>query len=283
VKFVFLNGQVVPTESATIPISDRSFLYGDGLFETLRVTRGQPQLWDEHWKRFSRGAEFLRIALACDSKALRKRAEELFEANETADCVLRIHLSRGVGPRGYSPRGAESPVLIMSTHALPPPPESWELATTSFRLPATNPLSAFKTTSRLLHVMARTEVEDKRADEGILLTDAGEAAQGTSSNLFWIEGETICTAPEQSGILPGVTRGAVLRACERLKLTLRQSTTRPEALRSSSGIFMTLSTYGLVEAASLDGHALARSPLVPIIQNAFNSLLFFSGGGGKMT
>src|SRR5687767_15063298 len=103
-------------------------MYGDGLFETLRVASGQPHLWDEHWERFSRSAKLLRIELAHDSAALRKHADKLMEANGAPDAVLRIHLSRGAGPRGYSPREAKSPVLVMSTHALPPTPAVWKLA-----------------------------------------------------------------------------------------------------------------------------------------------------------
>jgi aminodeoxychorismate lyase len=259
VKFAFINGRLVPSDKASISIFDRGFLYGDGLFETLRVTEGEPQLWDEHWRRLGRGAEVLRIGLAYDSKSLRKHADKLLKANKAKSAVLRIHLSRGVGPRGYSPREAKSPSLVMSTHPLPPVPKSWKLATTSYRLPPANVLSAVKTSNKLLHVLAKAEAEAAGADEGLLLTDSGAVAQGTSSNLFWIEGRFVCTAPEQAGILPGVTRAAVLRACERLKIPVRQATIQPERLHDSAAIFMTLSTFGIVEAASLNGRDFPQS------------------------
>ena len=267
-KFAFVNGKLVPSDKASISIFDRGFLYGDGLFDTLRVTGGEPHLWDEHWIRFSRGAEVLRITLAHDSKSLRKHAGKLLEANKSPDAVLRIHLSRGVGPRGYSPRKANSPVLVMSTHPLPPTPKSWKLATTSYRLPPVNALSAIKTSNKLLHVLARAEADTQGADEGLLLTDSGALAQGTSSNLFWIEGRFVCTAPEQAGILPGITRASVFQACERLKIPVRQTTVQPERLHDSAGVFMTLSTFGLVEAASLNGRALPQSPFPAELRRA---------------
>jgi branched-subunit amino acid aminotransferase/4-amino-4-deoxychorismate lyase len=139
------------------------------------------------------------------------------------------------------------------------------LATTSLRLPPVNALSAIKTSNKLLHILAKAEAEAQGADEGLLLTASGELAQGTSSNLFWIEGQTVCTPPEAAGILPGVTRTAVLRACEYLKISVRQSTVQPEGLRL--GVFMTLSTFGIVEAASLDDVALGPSPVAGQIRD----------------
>ena len=260
-KFVSINGKVGPAETASIPVFDRGFMYGDGLFETLRVIKGLPHLWDAHWDRFRMGAELLRIGLPFDSRATREHADKLLEANEAADAVLRIHLSRGVGPRGYSPREAKSPMVVMSAHPLPAAPASWKLATTSLRLPARNPLSGVKTASKLLHILAKVEAEAQGADEGLLLTDSGSVAQGTSSNLFWIESKFVCTAPEQSGILPGVTRGAVLRACQRLNIPVRQTTVSPKRLLDCAGIFMTSSSFGIIEASALDLRELPQSPI----------------------
>lgn len=271
-KFVSLNGELVPSETAAFSVFDRGFLYGDALFETLRVAKGRPMFWEEHWSRLNRGADYLRIGLPYEASALRRHADKLLEANDSPDAVLRIHLSRGAGPRGYSPRDAKSPTLVMSTHPLPATPESWNLATSSFQLPAFNPLSAFKTTNKLLQVAAKTEAEEKGAQEGLLLTDSGEAAQGASSNLFWIEGQTIFTPPEQSGILPGVTRAAVLRVCDRLNLPVQQATAPVAALQGAAGVFMTLSTHGVIEVRKVDGRELNRSAVTHQIREALHIL-----------
>ncbi|HKQ38304.1 MAG TPA: aminotransferase class IV [Verrucomicrobiae bacterium] len=265
-KFVCINGEIVSAETARVPVLDRGFMYGDGLFETLRVTAGQPGLWDAHWDRLRMGAELLRINLPSDSRGARSHIDKLLEENQAKEAVLRIQLSRGVGLRGYSPRETKAPVIVITTHPLPATPATWRLAMTSFRLPARNPLSGVKTTSKLLHILARAEADERGADEGLLLTDSGAVAQGTSSNLFWIERKFVCTAPEQSGILPGVTRGAVLRACGRLNIPVRQTTAQPERLKDCDGLFLTLSTFGVVEAAHLDGRELSRSPLTAQIR-----------------
>ena len=273
-KFVCINGEVVPAETARVSVHDRSFMYGDGIFETLRVAGGQPRLWDPHWDRFRMGAELLRISLPVDSRQARGHADKLLQENHTAEAVLRIQLSRGVGPRGYSPREAKSPVIVMTMHPLATTPTGWKLMTTSYSLPARNPLNGVKTTNKLLHVLAKAEAEERGADEGLLLTDSGAVAQGTSSNLFWIESKFVCTAPEQSGILPGITRGSVLRACGRLNIPVRQTTVQPERLKDCDGIFMTQSAFGVVEGAFLDGRELPRSPLTAQIRET----LVESGG-----
>src|ERR1700674_2107993 len=106
---VFLNGQFVPEEQAVVSVFDRSFLYGDGLFETMRIFRGKPFRWQQHLERLQGGAEFLNVVLPFPADALRAFAEQLISANQMPDSLLRLTLSRGIGQRGYSPKGAERP------------------------------------------------------------------------------------------------------------------------------------------------------------------------------
>src|SRR6266850_1603984 len=103
---VFLNGQFVPEAQAVVPVSDRGFMYGDGLFETMRVFRGKPFRMAQHLERMVRGADFLKIKLPHTPKELQKFSEELIAKNQMPDSVLRVTLTRGSGERGYSPKGA---------------------------------------------------------------------------------------------------------------------------------------------------------------------------------
>src|SRR5947209_152801 len=135
---VFLNGQFVQEAQALVSAFDRGFLYGDGLFEGVRIFQGQPFRWAQHLERFQRGAEFLKIAPPFSSEALRLFAEELITENQMPDSMLRLVVSRGVGVRGYSPKGAERPTLVMSLHPVPTSGslQRWHLVTAQFRLPA---------------------------------------------------------------------------------------------------------------------------------------------------
>lgn len=274
---VFLNGQFVPEEQATISVFDRSFLYGDGLFETMRVTHGKPFRWGEHIERLRAGADFLGIKIPFAGEALEKFATELIAKNQMPEALLRLTVSRGVGLRGYSPRGADQPVVVMTLHPFPgaaaSSPARWKLHIASFRLPAGEKLAHFKTANKLAQIMARAEADAIGADEAVLCNTDGFVVEGASSNLFWVEGDTICTPPLASGILAGVTRAVTLELCAKLGLPHAERQITPENLRRVQGVFMTLSSFGVVAAATLDGAALNQSPLVEKLSAAYAELL----------
>jgi branched-chain amino acid aminotransferase len=274
---VFLNGQFVPEEQATVSIFDRSFLYGDGLFETMRVVNGKPFRWWEHVERLRKGGDFLGIKIPFACKSLEKFAAELIAKNQMPDALLRLTVSRGVGLRGYSPKGADKPIVVMTLHPFPGAPASgparWKLVTASFRLPAGEKLAHFKTANKLAQILARTEADAAGADEALLCNTDGFVVEGASSNLFWVEGDTICTPPLASGILAGVTRAVTLELCAQLGLPCAEKQITPDELRRVDGVFVTLSSFGVVAAASLDGAELKQSPLVAKLSAAYAELL----------
>ena len=274
---IFLNGQFVPEDRAVVSVFDRGFLYGDGLFETLRVVNGTPFRWAQHIERLQHGTDFLKIKLPFASAALRDIAGELIAKNALPDSLLRLTLSRGVGPRGYSPKGAESPTLVMALHPVPGTPASgpacWKLVTSSLRLPVGDPLARFKTANKLAQVLARAEADAAGADEVLLLDTDGHVAEAASGNIFWIKHGVLCTPPLTAGVLPGVTRAVVFEICRKLGLPVRETNILPAQLRAADGVFVSLSTLGVVEAVSLDGQSLNASPLVEKLRAAYETLL----------
>jgi len=274
---VFLNGQFVSEEQATVSVFDRSFLYGDGLFETMRVTKGKPFRWWEHMERLRKGGDFLGIKIPFACKSLEKHAAELITKNQMPEALLRLTVSRGVGPRGYSPKGADKPIVVMTLHPFAGAPASalvgWKLHTASFHLPAGEKLAHFKTANKLAQIMARAEADAAGADEAVLCNTDGFVVEGASSNLFWVEGDTICTPPLASGILAGVTRAVTLELCAQLGLPCAEKQITPDGVRRVDGVFVTLSSFGVVAAASLDGAELRQSPLVGKLSAAYAELL----------
>jgi len=274
---VFVNGQFVPEEQAVISVFDRSFLYGDGLFETMRVFKGKPFRWQQHLERLQSGANFLKIHLPFPADALRAFAEQLISANKMPESLLRLTLSRGIGQRGYSPKGADKPSLIMSLHSAPAVapagPARWRLITSSPRLPAHEPLAQFKTCNKLPQILARAEADVAGADEALLLNTDGHVVEASSSNLFWIEDITICTPPLASGILAGVTRAVVLEICTSRSLAIREANVGPDQLRRAQGVFLSLSSVGIAEGLALDGQVLAQSPMVRELGAAYWELV----------
>jgi len=274
---VFLNGKFVSEAEAVVPVGDRGFLLGDGLFETVRVAGGKPFRLAQHWERLARGAEFLKIQLPFTAKEIQQFAAQLIAKNNLPESVLRLTLTRGAGARGYSIKNAGAPTLAMTLHPLPPvnpdEPLQWRLITASHRLPAGEALAAFKTTSKVLNVLARAEAEAQGADEALLLNTNGEVAETAGGNIFWIYQDRICTVPTGCGVLPGITRAVVLEICQSLGLPTAKCVIKPEQLRKAEGIFITQSALGIVPVVAFDGQPVATSPLVDQLASIYNEWL----------
>ncbi|MFN0069797.1 MAG: aminotransferase class IV [Limisphaerales bacterium] len=258
---VFLNGAFVPACEARVSVFDRSFLYGDGLFETIRCYDGLPFAWAQHLDRLHAGAEFLRLRLPFSDEALLAAALEVLRRHGLSGAMVRLHVSRGVGRRGYSPAGAEEPGVIITAHPAPEVsperPLKWRLATSPFRVPAGDPLAPFKTGSRLLNVLARQRAEEAGTDEALLLDTAGHVAEAASGNVFWHADGAWHTPPPATGALAGVTRRVLLEALAAAGRPCHESCAGPEALLAADAVVVTSSGVEVARAVSLDGRPLA--------------------------
>jgi branched-subunit amino acid aminotransferase/4-amino-4-deoxychorismate lyase len=274
---VFLNGQFVPQAQAVVSVNDRGFMYGDGLFETMRVCHGRPFRLAQHLERMLHGADFLKIKCPFTPAELQGFAGQLIGKNQMPDAILRVVLTRGPGERGYTPGAGGKPTLVMSLHAAPPLDMEnlmrWRLITSSIRIPAGDPLASFKTINKLAHVLARLEAVEQGADEALLVNTNGDVAEAAGGNLFWVSRGRICTVPTSCGVLPGVTRAVVLEICRTLGLRTNERVIQPGALRDSEGLFTTQSGSGIVPVIALDGRPVAPSPLVDQIRRAYGKLL----------
>jgi len=271
--WVFIQGHFVPEAEATVSVFDRSFRYGDGLFETLRVYGGTPYALEQHVDRLLRGCEFLRITMPYNLSELKALAQELIRRNQMPESILRLQLSRGAGRRGYAPHGDESPLLVMTLSDAPvvdkSNPARWRLITSSLRLPMRDPLSAFKTCSKLVHVLASDEAQRRNAQDALLLNTDEDAAETTSANLFWIKNGNFCTPPLTSGALPGVTRALVISLCLQLGVGYCECRVTPKDLLRADGVFLTQSVREIVEVTHLDDIPLPRSPWVKLLSDAY--------------
>jgi branched-chain amino acid aminotransferase len=272
-----VNDRFVPEEQAAVSIFDRGFLYGDGLFETVRISNGRPFRWSRHMLRLHRGADFLRIKIPVADARLRELAMELVRLNGAAEAILRLVITRGVSERGYSAKGSGSPTLVMTLHPMviseAQTPPQWRLVTASIRLRQGDPLASFKSCNRLLQVLARAEADAAGCDEVLFLNDAGDAVETASGNLFWIEKGEICTAPLGTGILPGVTRSVIFEVCEALGERVREQCITPQQLLQSEGAFASVTSLGVVEVIEIDDVSLHRSDLLPAVREGYEQTL----------
>ena len=271
---VWMDGRIVPAGEAMVPVSDRSFLYGDGLFESLPWDTGRLFRWREHWDRLTCGARFLGIRILWSEDQVREGIRSLTTGLELPQATVRMHLSRGVGPRGYSPRGADAPRLVVTVHPAPAMPVAgWpalRLKTCrTFTVATGDPLASHKSANKLLNVLARAEAEAEGFDEALLVNTDGQVTESSSGNVFWWECGTLHTPPLAAGALPGVTRGAVLDSAHDLGWSVIETAAAPTRLADSQGVFLTLSTRGLVPVSSLDLRPLPIEDRQARLQEAF--------------
>jgi branched-chain amino acid aminotransferase len=274
---VFLNGKFVPEEKAVVSVFDRGFLFGDGLFEAMLVRRGAIFRWDQHIERLRGGLGFLKLTVPYSMDEMFRFSMQLIKRNRMPECLLRVNISRGITARGYSPKNAVHPAVVLSLHPAPAPDGKrgprWRVITSTFRLPANDPLTHFKTANKLPEIMARAEADAAGAHDALLLNPRGHIAEGTSCNVFWVVDNVVCTTPLPSGALPGVTRAVLKELCVKMNISYREKTAKPADLHRAQGVFLTNSSMGVIEVESLDGRKLPRSPLVKKLWAAYGSLL----------
>lgn len=271
---VFLNGKFVAEENAVVSVFDRSFRYGDSLFEGVLALKGKFFRWEQHWARLQNSARLFKLSIPYTSEEVAASARELLRRNSLTDAVVRLQISRGSGPRGYAPTGEETPVTVISVHPAPSrEPLAWKLTVAPVRVSSSDRFQGHKTGNRLLQVLAAMHARECGADEALQVNMDGHVCEGSTSNVFWIQKSVICTPPLLPNVLPGVTRAAVFDVCKELGLPSREELIRPEELRRTDGVFVTLTSRGVVSAASLDGEPLPQSEMTKHVRDGFEALL----------
>lgn len=257
--FASVNGLVTPGDEARVSVFDDGFLFGDGVYETLRTYGGRLLHLDRHLLRLRASAARLGIGVPLDDDAWRRRAEDLLGRAGNAESYLRIVLSRGVGDASYGRERPGGPTVVLIVKPFEPWPESCysqgvEVAVVATRRNHRESLDpAIKSSNLLNNVLAAREARARGAFEAVLLNLAGEVAEGSSSNLFVARGGGLRTPPLAAGILPGLTRGLVLEIARSLGLAAEEGTLRAADLPAADEVFLTSTLKEVMPVRSVDG------------------------------
>lgn len=248
---------LVPADQAQLSADDRGFLFGDGLFETMLARDGQVPLLTLHLWRLSESAAALSIPADPDSFSAAVLA--VAEAAGQGEHAVRLTLSRGTqAGRGYTPPAEPAPTLLITAAPYRRPPNPISLITSSVRVCAESLTARHKSLSGLDKVMARAEARAAGAGEALMLNTAGRVAEGAAANLFIRRGGLWLTPPVTEGALPGVMRRRLIAVTQ-----AREEPLRPSDLLEADGVYLTNALMGCLQAASLDGAALAAGPPPP--------------------
>jgi len=261
---VLVNGK----PDACLSTLDRGLLYGDGVFETMMVSDGEPRFWALHMQRLQAGCKRLGIS-PCDTELLKNEADSLLDSDAAG--VLKVIVTRGSGGRGYRPAAATTPTRIIqlhSWHGYPPGCAETGITarTCSTRLGHNRALAGIKHLNRLEQIMARREWDDAGIMEGLLLDHEGCLIEGTMSNIFLVMGGVLVTpALDRCGVA-GIMRSRVLDAAELQGLEVEIRHIRSGELAQADEVFVCNSVIGIWPVVAADGLAWRKGEITTGLQ-----------------
>ena len=239
---VYLNGRMTERSRAEIPAMDYGFLYGYGLFETMRAYDGRVFRLDEHLARLESSAAVLGIPV--DIKEVKPAVINTIVENRLEDARVRITLSAGAGAINADIKSCRKPTLLVVAEGYEPYREQvyrsgFRAVISSVRRDSSSLLAAMKTTNYLPNILARREAGAAGADEAICLNEKGLVAEASASNIFIVTDSILKTPGLQSGILPGITRKTVLELAGAIGLEGVEGDIKPQELYQAKEAFLT--------------------------------------------
>jgi branched-chain amino acid aminotransferase len=274
--YVFLNGLIVPEPEARISVYDHGFLYGDGIYETMRCYEGVVFMMDRHLERLRRSASLIRLGLPEDDY-LKDAVMRAAAANNLADAYIRITVSRGRGPIGLDPALCEEPTLIVFAEQFKSYPVSLYREGVRLIIAGTrrNLVSAIdpkiKSLNFLNNILAKIEAKEKGAYEAVMLNAEGFIAEGTVSNVFFAAGGALCTPSADVGILDGITRELVIGLALEEGIEVREGKFTPEDLVGASEVFFTNTTSEVMPVCAVDGRNYRVGEITKILQQRYRA------------
>jgi branched-chain amino acid aminotransferase len=258
-----ING--VYSENAVVPVNDRGFTLGDGLFETIPLYDGRPFLLDRHLLRLRDSAEIISLRIPFTDDDIANAVTNLAGRGGISRGVTRLTVTRGAGPRGYGIADCDSPTWVVTVEPYEPmSQEKWErgfaLASVTIRKNVSSPLNGVKSTSALERIMILDEAKKTGADEALVLSTAGHIACGSAVNVFWVREGRIETPSLECGILPGVTRALTLELAGKEKMETVEGRFPPSVLMDAQEVFVTNSLIGIVPVTRIDGREISAGP-----------------------
>ncbi|MBK6617600.1 MAG: D-amino acid aminotransferase [Nitrosomonas sp.] len=257
---IYLNGKFLPIEQAYVPVLDRGFIFGDGIYEVIPVYSRLPFRLDEHLTRLQHSLDGIRLTNPYTISHWRNLIESLIAQNEGEDQYLYLHITRGVAKRDHAfPAGVESTVFMMSTPLAIP---SQELLTTGVAAITAQDnrwgRCDIKAISLLPNVLLRQLAVDARTMETILLRD-GLLTEGAASNIFIVRNHILLAPPKDHRMLPGITYDLVLEMAAANAIDHEVRDITEHELRTAQEIMLTSSTKEILPIVQLDGQPIGNT------------------------
>ena len=261
------NGEILPLDQVRVPVMDRSFLFGDAVYEMLRIYDGRPFLLAEHLERLRYSLSELRIRT--DVERLAQRMQATLQQSRVADGFVYLHVSRGVAPQ----RTHKFPVP-------PPPPNELiyvassprdakaELARTGARVVTFDDVRwrrcDIKSANLLGNVLAAQAAEEAECDEAILVDADGVVTEGAHTSVFGVRGGQVLTAPLDANVLPGITRNLVVRLAATCGIPVVEESLRRDSLWDLDEFFITGTSTEVMPVVQVNGRTIGDGHPGPV-------------------
>ncbi len=261
-----LHGDIMPLEDVKISAQDRGFLFGDAVYEVLRIYKGRAWLEAEHFERLKNSLASIHIA-GVDLDRLQRRMAETIAAGKFTEAMVYLHITRGSAPRRHAfPKNAV-PLEFLFVQEYDDGP------TAQVRLHGTSVITHpdirwgrcdIKSTNLLANVLSNQAAAQADASEALLYLADGTMSEASHSSYFTVQGDTLYTTPLKSNILPGITRNFLIRLAQRADIPLREQPMRREDLFKMDEIFLTGTTSEVLPVVKVDGKPIGTGKPGPL-------------------
>ncbi len=273
--YVYLNGKIVPSKEAVISVFDHGFLYGDGIYETMRVYDRVIFKLHEHLQRLFRSASMIGLTIPLEFDPLKISIYETLIANGFRNAYIRVTVSRGRGAIGLDPDLCADPTIVIIVQEFKEYPQAFYkdgisiiVADTKRNLKeAIDP--RIKSLNFLNNILAKIEAKKRGAYEAIMLNVDGKLTEGTISNLFFYKDGVLCTPSLDCGILDGITRGMIIDLAGREDLRVEEGKFTSGDLYSAEEVFLTNTTMEAMPVSKVDDRSYAEGKIAKLLRKAY--------------
>lgn len=269
VEFAYVNGEFVPKKDAKISVWDHGLLYGDGVYEAIRVYDGNIFKLREHIDRLYNSAKAIKIEIPMTKEKLLEAVVELVRRNKLKNGYLRIIVTRGVGLMGVDPRNCEKPTIIIMSElreALFGGKPISVIISSIRRFPSQCLDPKIKSLNYLNNVLAKIQAIEAGADDAIMLNMEGYVAEAVTENIFVVRKNVVYTPPLEAGILEGITRNVVIEIAKNLGLEVREENLTIYDLYTADEIFLTGTAAEITPVVKVDGRSIGNGEPGPVFK-----------------
>ena len=283
---IFIDGKYCSERDAKVSVFDHGLLYGDGVFEGIRVYHGHVFKLKEHIDRLFCSAKAILLELPMSHAQLMKATVETCRVNKLRDGYIRLVVTRGIGSLGLNPRSCKKPsVIIIADKIQLYPPELYQRGMEIVTVPTTRNLHgalnpAIKSLNYLNNILAKIEANNAGVEEAVMLNAEGFVAECTGDNLFIVKNRALFTPPLSAGALYGITRQTVIELAEEAGLTVSEPNLTRYDLFNADECFLTGTGAELIPVVKIDGRVIGTGKPGPItrrLEEDYHALTKVSG------